>query len=269
MHNASDELNAMIMAAQAAGAGLKEHFAKLSDLSIRAKSGPADLVSIADEEAERTTRSILALARPAFGFLGEEGGAIAGQDARHSWIVDPLDGTTNFLFGSPLWGVNVALARDNEVIAGVTYLPMLDELYIAEQGKGCWLNGQRIHVSDRGELISAVLACGIPFAGKPDHPLFAREMALLSAHVAGIRRTGACAVDMAWVAAGRWDAYWERALNAWDMAPGIILVREAGGIASAADGSALDLHGQNVCVSNSAVHDALITVLNQARGDAA
>ena len=269
MLNPSEELTAMIAAAQAAGAGLQTHFAKLSDLSIRAKSGPADMVSIADEEAERTTRGILAQARPEYSFLGEEGGIVGGGDARHSWIVDPLDGTTNFLFGSPLWGVNVALARDNEVIAGVTFLPMLDELYIAEQGKGCWLNGQRIHVSDRGDLITSVLACGIPFAGKPDHPLFAREMALLSAHVAGIRRTGACAVDMAWVAAGRWDAYWERALNAWDMAPGVILVREAGGVATAADVSPLDLHGQNVCVSNGAVQDALMKVMNQARDEAA
>ena len=110
-----------------------------------------------------------------------------------------------------------------------------------------------------------MLACGIPFAGKPDHPVFAREMALLSANVAGIRRTGACAVDMAWVAAGRWDAYWERALNAWDMAPGVILVQEAGGTATAVDGSPLDLHGQNVCVSNGAVHGVLIEALNQAR----
>jgi len=268
---ASDELKAMVEAAQAAGAGLRRHFADLSALGIRAKSGPADLVSIADEEAERTTRAILSKARPGYAFLGEEGGAVggSGDDAGHTWIVDPLDGTTNFLFGSPLWGVNVALAREGQVVAGVTWLPMLDELYVAEQGKGCWLNGQRIHVSRRGTLIEAVLACGIPFAGKPDHPVFAREMALLSADVAGIRRTGACAVDMAWVAAGRWDAYWERALNAWDMAPGVILVQEAGGMATAVDGSPLDLHGQNVCVSNGAIHPALVDVLERARDGAA
>lgn len=260
----SRELQAMIEAAQAAGAGLRKHFGKLSELGIRSKSGPADLVSIADEEAERTTRSILEKAQPGFGFLGEEGGAFGGSDPSQSWIVDPLDGTTNFLFGTPLWGVNVALARDGEVIAGVTYLPVIDELYVAEQGKGCWLNGQRSHVSTRGNLIESVLACGIPFAGKPDHPVFAREMALLSAEVAGIRRTGACAVDMAWVAAGRWDAYWERALNAWDMAPGIILVKEAGGVATSVTGGALDLHGGNVCVSNGAVQDVLMEKLNQA-----
>ncbi|MCW5580582.1 MAG: hypothetical protein KIS72_04520, partial [Luteimonas sp.] len=128
----------------------------------------------------------------------------------------------------------------------------------------CWLNGQRIHVSGRGTLIEAVLACGIPFAGKPDHPVFAREMALLSADVAGIRRTGACAVDMAWVAAGRWVAYWERALNAWDMAPGVILVEEAGGIATSVSGDALDIAAGNVCVSNGAIHAALIDQLNAA-----
>ncbi|MFT4257866.1 MAG: inositol monophosphatase family protein [Pseudoxanthomonas sp.] len=264
MMEPSRDLQAMIEAAQAAGVGLVKHFGRLSELGIRSKSGPADLVSIADEEAERTTRGILAKAQPGYGFLGEEGGAFGGSDGANTWIVDPLDGTTNFLFSTPLWGVNVALAREGEVVAGVTHLPAIGETYVAERGKGCWLNGQRIHVSNRGTLIEAVLACGIPFSGKPDHPVFAREMALLSADVAGIRRTGACAVDMAWVAAGRWDAYWERALNAWDMAPGIILVREAGGIATSVSGDRLDLHEHNVCVSNGAVHAALVERLNLA-----
>lgn len=260
----SRDLQAMIEAAQAAGAGLLRHFGRLAELGVRSKSGPADLVSIADEEAERTTRALLAQAQPSFGFLGEEGGAFGGSDDAQTWIVDPLDGTTNFLFASPLWGVNVALAREGSVVAGVTYLPVLNELYVAEQGKGAWLNGQRLQVSARASLIESVLACGIPFAGKPDHPVFAREMALLTQHVAGIRRTGACAVDMAWVAAGRWDAYWERATNAWDMAPGIVLVQEAGGVASSVTGAALDLHGHNVCVSNGAIHAALLEQLNAA-----
>jgi myo-inositol-1(or 4)-monophosphatase len=260
----SDDLKAMIEAAKTAGAGLEKRFGQLSELTIRSKSGPADMVSIADEEAEQTTRAILARARPSYAFLGEEGGAAGGTDDANQWIVDPLDGTTNFLFACPLWGVNVALAREGHVVAGVTYIPVLNELYVAEQGKGCWLNGQRIQVSPRRQLIESLLACGIPFAGKPDHPVFAREMALLSADVAGIRRTGACAVDMAWVAAGRWDAYWERALNAWDMAPGIILVQEAGGLATGVDGDPLDLHAGHVCVSNGGVHSALIGRLNAA-----
>lgn len=268
MIDPSADLEAMIDAAQAAGDGLQRRFSQLSELAVRAKTGPADLVSMADEEAERTVRELLAKARPSYAFLGEEGGAGGGADRSRQWIVDPLDGTTNFLFACPLWGVNVALAREGAVVAGVTYLPMLDEMYVAEQGKGAWLNGQRVRVSSRGSLIESVLACGIPFAGKPDHPLFAREMALLSEHTSGIRRTGACAVDMAWVAAGRWDAYWERALNAWDMAPGVILVQEAGGTASAADGSPLDIHAGNVCVSNGAIHGPLIETLNAARGPA-
>lgn len=260
----SRQLLAMIDAAKAAGAGLQVHFAALASLDVRSKSGPADLVSIADEEAERRTRSMLANAEPSYGFLGEEDGVFDGSDASLTWIVDPLDGTTNFLFGSPLWGVNVALARHGEVIAGVTYLPMLDELYIAEEGKGAWLNGRQLHVSTRSTLIETVLACGIPFAGKADHPVFAREMALLSARVAGIRRTGACAVDMAWVAAGRWDAYWERATQAWDMAPGVILVREAGGVATSVTGEAFDLHAKTVCVANRAIHPVLMELLNVA-----
>jgi len=264
MLHASDDLKAMIEAAQAAGDGLMHHFSQLSSLGVRTKTGPADLVSIADEEAGRATRAILGEARPTYGFLGEEGGATGGADDAQMWIVDPLDGTTNFLFGTPLWGVNVALAREGEVVAGVTWLPALNEMYVAEKGQGAWLNGQRIHVSTRHRLVDSVLGCGIPFAGKPDHPVFAREMALLSANVAGIRRTGACSVDMAYVAAGRWDAYWERALNAWDMGPGVILVREAGGVVSSVTGGALDLHGGNVCVTNGAIHDALIEQLNHA-----
>ncbi|GAB2507139.1 inositol monophosphatase family protein [Pseudoxanthomonas sangjuensis] len=262
--DASAELLAMIEAAQVAGAGLRRRFENLSDLGVRSKSGPADLVSIADEEAEKTARTLLGSARPGYGFLGEEGGSVAG-DGSHTWIVDPLDGTTNFLFGNPLWGFNAALARDGVVVAGVTYLPMIDEFYVAEEGKGAWLNGKRIRVSNRSTLIEAVLACGIPFAGKPEQALFAREMALLTPSVAGIRRTGACAVDMAWVAAGRWDAYWERAVNAWDMAPGVILVKEAGGVATSATGGELDLHGHNVLVSNGAVQQALLELLNLAR----
>ena len=264
MLDVSDELKAMIEAAQAAGEGLLQRFGQLAELGVRTKTGPADLVSIADEEAERTTREILGKAQPSFGFLGEEGGAIDGSDDGQIWIVDPLDGTTNFLFGTPLWGINVALAREGEVVAGVTWLPALKEMFVAAKGEGAWLNGQRIHVSTRHRLVDSVLACGIPFAGKPDHPVFAREMALLSAEVAGIRRTGACSVDMAYVAAGRWDAYWERSLNAWDMAPGVILVREAGGVATSATGAALDVHDGNVCVSNGAIQAALIERLNAA-----
>ncbi len=258
----------MIEAAKAAGGGLERHFAQLSKLAVRSKSGPADMVSIADEEAEATTRDILSRAQPSYAFLGEEGGTVGGSDASRMWIVDPLDGTTNFLFGSPLWGVNVALAQDGEIVAGVTYLPVLNELYVAELGKGAWLNGQRIQVSGRASLAESVLGCGIPFAGKPDQAVFAREMALLTPEVTGIRRTGAASVDMAWTAAGRWDAYWERCTSAWDMAPGAILVTEAGGQVSQVDGSRFDVHAGNICMTNGAIHEALVARLEQARAGA-
>ncbi|HWU77175.1 MAG TPA: inositol monophosphatase family protein [Rhodanobacter sp.] len=266
MQQASSELKAMIRAAQAAGEGLLRRFGQLSELGVRTKTGPADLVSIADEEAERTVRGMLEKAQPSFGFVGEEGGTTRGSDDAQNWVVDPLDGTTNFLFGTPLWGVNVALVREGEVVAGVTWLPVLREMFVAEQGAGAWLNSERIHVSTRHRLVDSVLSCGIPFAGKPDHPVFAREMALLSEKSAGIRRTGACSVDMAYVAAGRWDAYWERALNAWDMAPGVILAREAGGVATSVTGGVLDVYAGNVCISNGAIQDALVEQLNRALG---
>ncbi len=263
----SDDLKTMIEAAKAAAAGLECRFAQLSDLTVRAKSGPADLVSIADEEAEQTAHRILTAARPDYGFLGEEGGARGGDRSGRQWIVDPLDGTTNFLFGTPLWGVNVALAQDGDVIGGVIFLPMLNELYVAEKGQGAWLNGRRIFVSPRATLEEAVLGCGIPFNGKPDHPVFAREMARLTPRVAGIRRTGAASVDLAWVAAGRWDSYWERCTSAWDMAPGVVLVREAGGQVTGVDGAPIDIHAGHVCATNGAIHDALIHELNAAKGD--
>lgn len=264
MLQASDELQAMIDAAQVAGKGLMRHFNQLGELQVRTKTGPADLVSIADEEAEHAIRDILGKVRPEFGFVGEEGGRTAGRAQADNWVIDPLDGTTNFLYGTPLWGVNVALVRAGEVVAGVSWLPALGEMYVAEQGGGAWLNGRRIHVSARHRLVDSLVACGIPFAGKPDHPVFAREMALLTTLTAGTRRTGACCVDMAYVAAGRWDAYWERALNAWDMAPGVILVREAGGVATSVTGGTLDVYAGNVCVSNGAIQDALMARLNLA-----
>lgn len=264
MLSPSDDLKAMIAAAQAAGDGLQRRFAQLSELDVRVKSGPTDLVSIADEEAEKTTRDLLAKARPTYSFLGEEGGAVGGSDDANTWIVDPLDGTTNFLFGAPLWGVNVALQREGEIVAGVTYTPALGEMFVAETGKGAWLNGQQIRVSTRDRLIDAVLSCGIPFNGKPRQDVFAREMARLTPQVAGVRRTGAGAVDMAWVAAGRWDSYWERLTYAWDMAAGVILVREAGGVVTSVTGEPLDIHANNICMTNGHIHSALVAELNAA-----
>ncbi|MEQ9316143.1 MAG: inositol monophosphatase family protein [Henriciella sp.] len=260
-------LSAMIDAARAAGEGLQRHFRSLSDLDVRTKQGPSDLVSIADEEAELMCREMLGAARPDFAFVGEETSASDTAPEGMAWVVDPLDGTTNFLFGCPLWGVNVALVRDGDVVAGVTLIPEMNELYTATLGGGAKLNGRPIRVSARAQIAEALLACGMPFATKPFLREFAREMEFLPAQVTGLRRTGACAVDMAWVASGRWDAYWERYTNAWDMAPGVLIVSEAGGRASGVNGNPIDIFSNNVCVSNGRIHDELIGVLRMASSE--
>lgn len=257
-------LGYMICAARAAGIGLRRDFQNLSSLTIRTKEGPSDMVSAADERAELTCREFLARAFPDIAFIGEE--TASGDEAPdgYAWLVDPLDGTTNFLFGSPLWGVNVALALDGKVVAGVTYIPELDEMYSAELGGGTNLNGKPIRVSKRNKLEECLLSCGMPFLTKHRHQEFAREMQQFSPNVAGIRRTGACAVDMAWVASGRWDAYWERETNAWDMAAGAILVSEAGGSVSDVNGEPFDVFDKNICVSNGHIHDSIIENLRTA-----
>jgi myo-inositol-1(or 4)-monophosphatase len=254
-------LATMIGAAKRAGAGLVVDQTRLSTLTVRGKLGPSDMVSDADLRAEETVREALMAAQPDFAFLGEEGGLTPGSDPSHLWIVDPLDGTTNFLTGSPLFAVNIALARDGEVIAGVTHVPQLGETFHAETGRGAWLNDTRIRVSHRAAMHSAVLAVGIPHAAKPRHDQFLAEMARLTGQVAGIRRLGAGAIDMAWVACGRMDAYWEQDISAWDMAAGVVLVREAGGVVTNTLGEKLDLMGGTVLAATAALHPALIEAL--------
>lgn len=254
-------ISAMIAAARAAGEGLIADRVRLATLTVHSKAGVADMFTEADLKAEATVREHLMTFAPDYGFLGEESGLTPGRDADHVWIVDPLDGTTNFLTGSPLFAVNIALARRGEVIAGVTYVPVLDELFWAEDGCGAWLGEQRITVSPRTTLEEAVLGVGIPFATKPRHDQFHAEMQRLTSRVAGIRRLGAGAIDMAWVACGRHDAYWEQTVSAWDMAAGIVIVREAGGVVTDTQGGKLDLMNGTVLASTPAIHMALLTAL--------
>jgi myo-inositol-1(or 4)-monophosphatase len=253
-------LEIMIGAAAAAGEGLQQDFARLSSLEIEYKLGP-DPVTAADRRAEATVREILSEARPDYGFLGEEGGMVPGRDEEHLWIVDPLDGTVNFLFGLPLFAVNIALARHGKVIAGVTHVPVLKETFWAEKGSGAWLNGRPISVSERPGLINAVLGVGIPFAGKPRHKQFVAEMERLTTKVTGIRRLGAGAIDMAYVACGRFDAYWEQSVSAWDMAAGIVIVEEAGGVVTGTLGQPIDFNGGTVLASTPQIHAELLEAL--------
>lgn len=226
----SANLNLMIKAARKAARSLLKDFQEVENLQVSAK-GPGDFVSRADREAERIIKEDLMGARPTYGWVGEETGTTIGADPTRRWIVDPLDGTTNFLHGIPHWSISIALEHKGEVISAVVYDPVKDEMFYAEKGEGCWLNdNRRLRVSARRQMIESVFATGIPFAGKKTLPATLKDFTQLMPVTAGVRRMGSAALDLAWVAAGRYEGYWERELNAWDMAAGLLLVKEAGGL---------------------------------------
>jgi myo-inositol-1(or 4)-monophosphatase len=258
-------MNVMIAAALKAGRGLKRDFGEVENLQVSRK-GPGDFVSAADRKAEKILRESLEKARPGYGFVMEEGGVIEGTDTSHRWHIDPLDGTTNFLHGLPQFAISVGLERDGQIVAGVIYDPAKDELFIAERGKGAYLNNRRIRVAARGDLADAVVACGLPHIGKGDHGLFLRETAAVMGYVGGMRRWGAAALDLAYVACGRFDAYWERGLNSWDIAAGILMIREAGGFVSDADGGSDPIAKGSIACGNEIMHRELLKLLKKAKG---
>jgi myo-inositol-1(or 4)-monophosphatase len=260
----SATINVMVKAARRAGRSLKRDLGEIEHLQVSLK-GPANFVSLADKRAEEILYQDLAKARPGYGFIGEEGGTREGSDKSHTWIVDPLDGTTNFLHGIPQFAISIGLSREGTIIAGVIYNPANDELYIAERGKGAFLNDQRIRVAGRRNLDECVIACGLPHIGRGDHQLANREMAAIQNKVAGLRRFGAAALDLAYVAAGRFDAYWERGLAPWDFAAGVLLVREAGGfITDLSDKErTMDTAG-DVIAGNEFMHRELLSLLQKA-----
>lgn len=226
----SANLNLMIKAARKAGRSLVKDFREVENLQVSTK-GPGDFVSKADREAERLIKEELMGGRPTYGWLGEETGAEAGADPTRRWIVDPLDGTTNFLHGLPHWGVSIALEHKGEIVSAVVYDPAKDEMFWAEKGAGAWLNdNRRLRVSGRRSMPEAVFATGVPFGAKSTLPAMLQDLARLMPGTAGVRRWGAASLDLAYVAAGRFDGYWERELAAWDIAAGILLVKEAGGL---------------------------------------
>jgi myo-inositol-1(or 4)-monophosphatase len=256
-------LNVMIRAAHRAGRSLKRDLGEIENLQVSLK-GPRNFVTAADRRTEEIVRVELAKARPDYGFLGEEGGAHAGTDKSHRWIVDPLDGTTNFMHGIPHFAVSIALERDGTVVAGLTYNPANDELFVAERGKGAFLNDRRIRVAARQRLAEAVVACGLPHYGRGDLALARNEIAAAQQHFAGLRRYGAATLDLAWIAAGRLDAYWERDLSPWDMAVGILLVREAGGFISDLDGGEAIFAKGEITAGNETMHRELLRLLKEA-----
>ncbi len=226
----SANLNIMIKAARKAGRSLVKDFREVENLQVSMK-GAGDFVSKADIAAENILKEELLGARPTYGWLAEEGGEIAGQDPTRRWIVDPLDGTTNFLHGLPHWAISIALEHKGQIVSAVVYDAAKDEMFYAEKGMGAWLNdSNRLRVSGRNRMIESIFATGIPFAGKRTLPATLQDLARIMPECAGVRRFGSAALDLAYVAAGRYDGFWERELNAWDIAAGMLIVTEAGGM---------------------------------------
>jgi myo-inositol-1(or 4)-monophosphatase len=253
-------LNVMLGAATKAARALKRDFGEVENLQVSRK-GPADFVSAADRRAEEIIRAELERARPGYGFLMEESGESRGDDPQHRWIVDPLDGTTNFLHGVPIFAISIALERQGRIQAGLVYNPITDELFTAERGGGAFLNDRRLRVAARSNLPDCLIGTGMPFLGRGDHGRYLRELAVIMPTVAGIRRNGAAALDLAWVAAGRFDGFWEHGLSPWDMAAGMLLIREAGGFVSDLDGNEATLESPGIAAGNEAIHRQLLAVL--------
>jgi myo-inositol-1(or 4)-monophosphatase len=259
----SANITVMTAAARKAGRALIRDFGEVEHLQVSLK-GPANFVSAADKKAEDIIYGELSKARPAFGFVMEERGEVKGSDGQHKFIVDPLDGTTNFLHSIPLFAISIGLVKDGIPIAGVIFNPVTDEMYVAERGQGAYFGQRRLRVAARKTLGDAVISCGIPHHERGDHERFRRELGVLQKQVAGLRRTGAAAIDMAWTAAGRFDGFWERDLSAWDLAAGIVIVQEAGGFVTDLDGHMNMLSNGSICAGNYDIQSALLAALKNA-----
>ncbi|MCX7560738.1 inositol monophosphatase family protein [Sulfitobacter sp. F26204] len=245
----SANLNVMMKAARRAGRALVKDFREVEQLQVSVK-GAGDFVTKADIGAEKILKDDLMGARPTYGWLAEEGGFEEGQDPTRRWIVDPLDGTTNFLHGLAHWAVSIALEHKGEIVAGVVYDPSKDEMFFAEKGAGAWLNETRLRVSGRHKLIESIFATGLPFAGRADLPETLKDLARILPVCAGVRRFGAASLDLAYVGAGRYDGFWERRLKPWDLAAGLVIVREAGGLVEPLDkGRDILADGQVICAN--------------------
>ncbi|MDY7098280.1 MAG: inositol monophosphatase family protein [Pseudomonadota bacterium] len=260
-------IRVMERAARKAGGRLRRDFGEVEHLQVSRK-GPADFVSKADMRAERAIYDELTQARPGWGFVMEEAGVIEGDEGKPRWIVDPLDGTTNFLHGIPHFAISIAVQEPRldgkgwgEVTAGVIYNPINDETYWAEKSRGAWLQDARLRVSARRDLSDALIATGIPFQGHGDFAEWSRIFGAIGPEVAGIRRFGAASLDLAYVAQGRFDGFWESGLNDWDTAAGCLLVREAGGFVSDFRGRSNPIHSKQVLAANDALHSKLHKVL--------
>ena len=253
-------INVMTAAIRKAARALIHDFGEVEQLQV-SKKGPADFVSAADRRAERILLNELRTARPRYGALLEESGEVEGTDTSNLWIVDPLDGTLNFLHGIPHFCLSVALERDSEIYAGVTYDPLRDEMFWAEKGGGAYLNSSRLRVSNRERLENAVIATGLPPRRRENYGDYSAELDALTPQTAGLRRFGSAALDHAYVAAGRFDGLWGVGLHPWDMAAGIVLVREAGGLVGEIDGGSAMMVNGNILATNDRLYESIAAAL--------
>ncbi|MAY89507.1 MAG: inositol monophosphatase [Pseudooceanicola sp.] len=256
----SANLNIMIKAARRAGRSLVKDFREVENLQVSMK-GAGDFVSRADTAAEEIIKEDLMGARPTYGWLGEETGETEGEDPTRRWIVDPLDGTTNFLHGLPHWAISIALEHKGQIVAGVVFDAAKDEMFFAEKGAGAWMNDQRLRVSGRSRMIESIFATGLPFGGRADLPATLKDLGRLLPACAGVRRWGAASLDLAYVAAGRYDGFWERRLHAWDIAAGLIILREAGGLAEPMTKGGDILNDGEVVAANEAIFASFAKVI--------
>ena len=257
-------MNVMTAAAIKAGRGLKRDLGEVENLQVSVK-GPGDFVTAADRRAESVLFEELSRARPGYGFVMEEGGVVEGADKSHSWHIDPLDGTSNFLHGLPIFAVSLALEREGQLVAGVVYNPATDDMYVAEKGQGAYHNNRRLRVAARRDFADALIGCGIPHLGKKGHEGFRVEFAAVMARASNLRRLGAAALDLCFVAQGSYDGFWERELQPWDIAAGILIIKEAGGYVTDADGGTDILGTGSICAGNEAIHTQLLALLRNAK----
>jgi myo-inositol-1(or 4)-monophosphatase len=263
----SPAMNVMMAAARKAARPLVRDFGELENLQISQKS-PGDFVTHADKRTETVLIEELSRARPGYGFLGEEGGAVEGKDKTHRFIIDPIDGTSNFMHGIPHFAISIALEREGQLVAGLVYNPVTDDMFHAEKGSGAFLNEKRLRVAARKDMAACLFATGLPFANRPGQARALAETGAVMAASSGIRRFGSAALDLAWTAAGRVDGFWEHGINLYDVAAGIVLVREAGGIVSDFHGRTDGLKGDEVLCANEHLHPQLLKLLKAAGKDA-
>ena len=242
-------INIMQKAAKKASRGLRRDFNELENLQVKTK-GPANFVTASDIRTQKIIYDELSYAKPDWSFVMEESKPIKNKNTKARFIVDPIDGTTNFMHGNPNFAISIAAEINDRLEAAIVYSPITDEMFVAERGKGSFLNDKRIRVATRKKLSESILITGIPHLGRGNKELFIKEMDIIIPEVAGIRRSGSAALDLAWIAAGRYDIFWERGLSIWDIAAGILLVREAGGFAKGIDGSDEDLWNGNIISGN-------------------